>query len=160
MKILVDADACPVKEIIVRAAKKYEKEVLMVCDVAHQLFYEEPFVTVKTVDKGADVPIWCWQIWRRNKICASPPTMVLPLCFSQKVRQCSIPTVFSTATTPLTVCSLNVIFPGKCAARKKAGAVTSKNAHRSRTQHFKSLWKAFFPSTKNELQTTPKNTIP
>ena len=54
MKILVDADACPVKEIIVRAAKKYEKEVLMVCDVAHQLFYEEPFVTVKTVDKGAD----------------------------------------------------------------------------------------------------------
>ena len=42
MKILVDADACPVKEIIVRAAKKYEKEVLMVCDVAHQLFYEEP----------------------------------------------------------------------------------------------------------------------
>lgn len=49
MKILVDADACPVKEIIVRAAKKYEKEVLMVCDVAHQLFYEEPFVTAKTV---------------------------------------------------------------------------------------------------------------
>lgn len=139
MKILVDADACPVKEIIVRAAKKYEKEVLMVCDVAHHFSMKNLSSPSKPWTKAQTAPIWCWQIWRRKKICASHPTMVLPPCFSQKVPWCSIPMAFSTATIPSTACSLNVIFPGKCAARKKAGAVTSKNAHQSRTPHFKSL---------------------
>lgn len=54
MKIIVDADACPVKDIIIRCAKKHELEVLMVCDVAHMLFYDEEFVTTVTVDQGAD----------------------------------------------------------------------------------------------------------
>lgn len=54
MKIMVDADACPVKEWIVSCAKKHELEVIMVCDVAHMLFYNEAFVTVVTVDQGAD----------------------------------------------------------------------------------------------------------
>lgn len=54
MKILVDADACPVKEIILRKAKAHQMEVTMVCDVSHILSYDLPFVTVKTVDKGAD----------------------------------------------------------------------------------------------------------
>ena len=139
MKILVDADACPVKEIIVRAAKKYEKEVLMVATLPTNFSMRNLLSPSKPWTKAQIVPIWCWQIWRRNKICASHPTMVLPPCFLQKVPWCSIPMAFSTATTPLTVCSLSVIFPGKCAARKKAAAVTSKNAHRSRTRHFKSL---------------------
>ena len=54
MKIIVDADACPVKEIIISCAKKHALEVVMVCDVAHMLFYNEDFVTVVTVDQGAD----------------------------------------------------------------------------------------------------------
>ena len=54
MNILVDADACPVKESILRCAKKHDIPVLMVCDVAHLLSYEEPLVTVLTVDQGAD----------------------------------------------------------------------------------------------------------
>ena len=54
MKILVDADACPVKEIIVDAAKKYALEVYMVTDDSHVLFYSEEFVHVITVDQGAD----------------------------------------------------------------------------------------------------------
>lgn len=54
MKILVDADACPVKQEIVSCAAKHGLEVIMVCDVAHMLFYEEEFVTVVTVDQGAD----------------------------------------------------------------------------------------------------------
>ena len=54
MKIIVDADACPVKEIIVGCAKKHKLEVVMVCDVAHMLFYNEDFVTTITVDQGAD----------------------------------------------------------------------------------------------------------
>lgn len=54
MKIIVDADACPVKDIIVSCAKKHDLQVIMVCDVAHMLFYEEQFVSVVTVDQGAD----------------------------------------------------------------------------------------------------------
>ena len=54
MKIMVDADACPVKEIILDCAKKHGLEVIMVCDVAHMLFYNEDFVTIVTVDQGAD----------------------------------------------------------------------------------------------------------
>ena len=37
MKIMVDADACPVKELIIGCAKKHGLEVVMVCDVAHML---------------------------------------------------------------------------------------------------------------------------
>ena len=54
MRILVDADACPVKELIISCAKKYNLEVTMVCDVAHMLFYNEDFITIVTVDQGAD----------------------------------------------------------------------------------------------------------
>ena len=54
MKIIVDADACPVKEIIISCAKKHALEVVMVCDVSHMLFYNEDFLTVVTVDQGAD----------------------------------------------------------------------------------------------------------
>lgn len=54
MKILVDADACPVKDKIVALAQTYEIEIVMVCDTSHILEYEEEFVKVVVVDKGAD----------------------------------------------------------------------------------------------------------
>lgn len=54
MQILVDADACPVKEIILDCAKQYSVMVHMVCDVSHILSYPQDFVQVTTVDKGAD----------------------------------------------------------------------------------------------------------
>lgn len=54
MKILVDADACPVKDIIVKTSKKYHTDVYMVTDASHILFYPEENVHVVTVDKGAD----------------------------------------------------------------------------------------------------------
>lgn len=52
MKILVDADACPVKEIIVRLAKAAGIPVTMVIDTSHQL--NDGYSRVVTVDKGAD----------------------------------------------------------------------------------------------------------
>ena len=52
MDIFVDADACPVKEIIVGLAKKYNKKVYMFLDVSHS--YEDGYSTVLTFDKGAD----------------------------------------------------------------------------------------------------------
>lgn len=52
MKILVDADACPVKEIIVKLAKKCNISVTMFIDTSHVL--SDGYSTVITVDKGRD----------------------------------------------------------------------------------------------------------
>ncbi len=52
MDILVDADACPVKEIIVAAAKKFNLNVFMFVDTSH--IFEDGYSTVLTFDKGAD----------------------------------------------------------------------------------------------------------
>lgn len=52
MQILVDADACPVKEIIVRVAKKYQIPVTMIIDTSHELF--DGYSSVITVDKARD----------------------------------------------------------------------------------------------------------
>ena len=52
MKILVDADACPVKEIIKRIATKNNLSVIAVCDNAHEI--NIPGWEVITVDKQAD----------------------------------------------------------------------------------------------------------
>ncbi len=52
MKILVDADACPVKDIIINVAKKYNVEVLMFIDTSHVL--KSDYAKVFVVDKAAD----------------------------------------------------------------------------------------------------------
>jgi len=52
MKIIVDADACPVKNEIVKTAKKHKLEVIMVCDTSHVINSE--YAKIVVVDKGAD----------------------------------------------------------------------------------------------------------
>ena len=52
MKIIVDADACPVKDIIKQVAVKYSIPVIMVCDTSHIL--SDDYCKVITVDKFAD----------------------------------------------------------------------------------------------------------
>lgn len=52
MQILVDADACPVKEIIVRIAKKNNVPVTMLIDTSHELY--DGYSTIITVDKAID----------------------------------------------------------------------------------------------------------
>jgi uncharacterized protein YaiI (UPF0178 family) len=52
MKILVDADACPVKEIIVRLAKPRNIPVTMLIDTSHQL--NDGYSEVIIVDKQTD----------------------------------------------------------------------------------------------------------
>ncbi len=52
MRILVDADACPVKKIIVRLAKQHNIPVTMLIDTSHEL--SDDYSTVITVDKQAD----------------------------------------------------------------------------------------------------------
>lgn len=52
MTILVDGDACPVKQIIVEEAQKRGIPVVMVCDTSHEL--RDGYSEVVTIDKGAD----------------------------------------------------------------------------------------------------------
>lgn len=52
MKILVDADACPVKEIIVRMARQFNVPVVMMIDTSHVL--NDGYSEVITVDKAND----------------------------------------------------------------------------------------------------------
>ena len=52
MRILIDADACPVTRIAEDIARKYRIPVIMLCDTNHILNSE--YSTVKTVGAGAD----------------------------------------------------------------------------------------------------------
>jgi uncharacterized protein YaiI (UPF0178 family) len=52
MRILVDADACPVKKIIIRLAKQRNIPVTMLIDTSHEL--DDGYSSVVIVDKQAD----------------------------------------------------------------------------------------------------------
>lgn len=52
MKILIDADACPVTHIVIRLAKERGIPVILVTDTSHVL--EDGYAEVVTVGQGAD----------------------------------------------------------------------------------------------------------
>lgn len=52
MRILVDADSCPVKESIVEIAKAHKLEVIMFFDTSH--IYHDGYSQVIYIDKGRD----------------------------------------------------------------------------------------------------------
>lgn len=51
-KVLVDADACPVKNIITDVAKRYNLEVLFFIDTSHEL--RDDYAKVIVIQKGRD----------------------------------------------------------------------------------------------------------
>ncbi len=52
MRILIDADACPVVDIAISLAKEFSLECIIICDTAH-VFEKEGAQTVR-VSKGSD----------------------------------------------------------------------------------------------------------
>ena len=52
MKVLIDADACPVVDIAVRLCKEFQIPCLLLCDTAHQMHRDGAETLV--FDKGAD----------------------------------------------------------------------------------------------------------
>lgn len=52
MRVLIDADGCPVVDIGIRLCKKYNIECLLLCDTAHEMSREGAQTLV--FDKGAD----------------------------------------------------------------------------------------------------------
>ena len=52
MKIIIDADACPVTDIAISIAKEHKIECLIICDNTH--FIQKSGAETIIVDKGAD----------------------------------------------------------------------------------------------------------
>lgn len=52
MRILIDADGCPVVDVTIHTAKQHKVPVLLLCDTAH--FFEREGAETITVSKGAD----------------------------------------------------------------------------------------------------------
>ena len=52
MRILIDADGCPVVDCALKLAKQYGAEAIILCDTSHQ--FEREGARTITVSKGAD----------------------------------------------------------------------------------------------------------
>lgn len=52
MKILIDADACPVVDIAVGLCREFQKECLLLCDTAHEMHRDGAQTFI--FDKGTD----------------------------------------------------------------------------------------------------------
>jgi hypothetical protein len=52
MRILVDADACPVRHVVIKVAKEHKLPVIMFIDTSHQL--DDGYSVVVTVDQQRD----------------------------------------------------------------------------------------------------------
>lgn len=52
MRILIDADGCPVVDIAVRIAVEFKLECMIICDTSH--FFEKPGAQTITVSQGND----------------------------------------------------------------------------------------------------------
>ena len=52
MKVLIDADACPVVNIAVAQCKARQIECILICDTAHRM--ERDWAQTVIIDKGAD----------------------------------------------------------------------------------------------------------
>ena len=52
MKVLIDADACPVVDIAIQLCKEFSVSCLLLCDTAHEIYRDGAETLV--LDKGAD----------------------------------------------------------------------------------------------------------
>jgi len=83
MKILVDADACPVRDIIVKIAKEFHIPVIMYTDTCHTI--EDDYSKKIIVDKGADsVDIALINNTEQNDIIISQDYGVAAMALSKK----------------------------------------------------------------------------
>lgn len=57
MKILIDADGCPVVDIAITVAKSYDMEVVVVKNYSHEL--QDDYATIVTVDQAPDSADFC-----------------------------------------------------------------------------------------------------
>lgn len=84
MKILIDADGCPVVDLTVRLAAKHGAECVILCDTAHE-FNREGVQTV-IVEKGADsVDFKLVNLVREGDIVVTQDYGLAAMCLARKV---------------------------------------------------------------------------
>lgn len=83
MKILIDADGCPVVDLTVRLAAKHGAECVILCDTAHE-FNREGVQTV-IVEKGADsVDFKLVNLVREGDIVVTQDYGLAAMCLARK----------------------------------------------------------------------------
>ena len=83
MKILIDADGCPVVDLTVRLAEKYGIECTILCDTSHE-FNREGAKTV-VVEKGADsVDFKLVNLVREGDIVVTQDYGLAAMCLARK----------------------------------------------------------------------------
>lgn len=85
MKIVVDADACPVTALTVQTAKEKNISCILVCDNTHTLSYD--YAQIVTVDKGADsADLKIANLLKVNDIVVTQDYGLAALCLSKKAK--------------------------------------------------------------------------
>lgn len=85
MRILVDADACPVKELIIKIARQRNIPVIMIMDTSHT--WQSEYATVITVDKARDgVDLALINLSEKNDVVISQDYGVAALALGKGLR--------------------------------------------------------------------------
>ena len=85
MKVIIDADGCPVTKITADLCKKSGIEVIIVSDTSHIFNIEG--VTTKIVDKGADsADFLIANLANEGDICVTQDYGLASMCLSRKAR--------------------------------------------------------------------------
>ena len=85
MKVLIDADACPVVDAAIRVAKRHQVAVTLVCDDAHHM-QREGAQTI-TVSRGADsADLMLVNLVRRGDAVVTQDYGLAALCLARGAR--------------------------------------------------------------------------
>ena len=82
MRILIDADGCPVVDIAVAAARRHHMEILILCDTSH--VFEKEGAKTLTVSKGADsVDFVLVNLLRKHDLVVTQDYGLAAMCLSR-----------------------------------------------------------------------------
>lgn len=83
MKIVIDADGCPVVDIAVRLSEKYGIECQIVCDTSH--CFEDGYAKTVIVSKGADsADFKIVNLIKKNDIVVTQDYGLAAMCLSKE----------------------------------------------------------------------------
>ena len=83
MRILIDADGCPVINLAIDIAKQYQIECILICDTSHH--FEREGATTITVSKGADsVDFYLVNIVQTGDIVVTQDYGLASMCLARK----------------------------------------------------------------------------
>lgn len=134
MKILIDADGCPVVDLCIKAAKRHGVECLILCDTAH-IFEREGARTV-TVSKGADsVDFKTVNLLERGDIVVTQDYGLAAMCLARGARALNQNGLIYTSDNIDAL--LNSRYEAKKSAWRAAEQRARRSAGRNRTRNLK-----------------------